>query len=152
MNFIKKHKVLIIIITIAVVLLVAAILLFNLFYVNSSKSTYGNRLDGLEEMKPSSEALNKVKTALTNSEAVKDAKIYENGLIINVIIDVNNGVDRDTAKNLTSLITPEFSEPELKYFDIQVFITCESEEAEEKLYPIIGYRHKTRSEFIWTNN
>lgn len=64
MNFIKRNKSIIIAIVIFLILVLVLFQLKTIFFPNTGKAIYGNRLDGIENVKISSETFNNVKSKL----------------------------------------------------------------------------------------
>lgn len=148
MNFIKKHKVGLIVIFIILVLLVLMFFgIKNAFFSNATKSKYGNRLEGIENYPIEESNINDIKKMLTDMEIVNSVTYDLEGRIINFIIEVNDDVDLITSRALADKIAEKFSDEIKSYYDIQIFLTCVNEESE--LYPTIGYKHKTSVGFKW---
>ena len=54
-------------------------------------------------------------------------------------------------KEHTNLVVDSFSKSEKKFYDLQIYLEEENPNEESK-YPKIGYKHKTKDEFVWSNN
>ena len=74
MNFIKRNKSIIIAIVIFLILVLVLFQLKTIFFPNTGKAIYGNRLDGIENVKISSETFNNVKSKL-EGEGVSNVSI-----------------------------------------------------------------------------
>ena len=61
MDFVKKNKKAVIIGTIVVVFLIVLFLFLRLFLVDVNKDEYGNRLDGIDKVEISKNAVSKLK-------------------------------------------------------------------------------------------
>ncbi len=150
MYWLKKHKVLCIILScITILLLIAILVIKTLIFPNSGKSLYGNRLDGISDVRINDDRKNIIKQRLLDNDNIDKVDLYLKGRIINILINVTKDVDYINAKSYADNILSEFSNEEKKYYDFQFYISCN--ECDE-LYPIIGYKHKTSVNFIWTNN
>lgn len=150
MKFIKKHKIKLIVISIFLIItLVIAIGLVKLLYPNIGLSVYGSRLDGVEKYQVNDKRLNEVKTELTKNEKIVKVSNNLTGLIVNHIITVKKDVDQITAKTIADSILEQFSDEEKNFFDFQVFVV--SEDKENELFPIIGYKHHSTMNLKWTN-
>lgn len=132
------------------IFVILCIFVWGFLFPDGSKSEYGNRLDGIDKVRISDDKLKKLETELEGRDFVKSADAYITGRIINVMIDVNDGTDVATAKALTEVVKSNFSEDELAFYDTQVYLTNEGNS--ESSYPYIGYKHRTESDFFWTNN
>ena len=150
MKYLKKNKWVIAPITAFIVVMVFAIIgIVNLVIPKSSKNLYGNRLDNIEQYPIGDESVSKVKEELMNTGKVTNVSYDLKGKLINFVITVNDDVDRVTGESLTSKILSEFDDNIKSFYDFQVFIKTESE---SEIFPIIGYKHVTSVNFVWTNN
>ena len=73
------------------------------------------------------------------------------GRLINFMITVNDDTSISSSKELSKIVKDNFTESELKFYDIQVYV-LDSGANETSTYPIIGYKHKTTEDFVWSNN
>ena len=148
MNFIKKHKIALIVVSVCIVLI---ILLFfaikNTFFPNMNKSKYGNRLDGIENYPIEDSLVTDIKNSLVENEAIENVTYDLKGRIINFIIEVKDGTELNVAKEASSKLLEKFNDEYKSFYDIQIYLICSNEENE--LYPKIGYKHKTSSEIKW---
>ena len=149
MKFIKKHKVLLIVTAICLILLVLMFFgIKNAFFANAGNSKYGNRLEGIE--KYPIENIDEIKKMLLDTEFVNDVKYTLEGRRMDFIIDVNDDVDLITSRSLADKIAEKLSDEIKAFYDIEVFLTSKNEESE--LYPTIGHKHKTSAAFQWNVN
>lgn len=149
MKFIKKHKVLLIVIAICLILLVLMFFgIKNAFFANAGNSKFGNRLEGIE--KYPIENIDEIKKMLSDTEFVNDVKYNLEGRRMDFIIDVNDDVDLITSRSLADKIAEKLSDEIKAFYDIEVFLTSKNEESE--LYPTIGHKHKTSAAFQWNVN
>lgn len=146
MDFVKKNKKAVIIGTIVVVFLIVLFLFLRLFLVDVNKDEYGNRLDGIDKVEISKNAVSKLKEEMAALSEVDNIDYRLQGRLIYISLKMASGVSKDTAKEIAAKTLDYFTEDEKKYYDIQVIITTSDENAE---YPIIGYKHKTSTEFVW---
>ena len=150
MKYFKKNKWVLIPITVFIVVMILAIIgIVNLVVPNDSKNLYGNRLDNIENYKINEGSIAIIKEELMATEKVKDVSYDLKGKLINFIIIVNEETDRVTASSLTDKILNGFDENIKSFYDFQVFIKTE---VESEIFPIIGYKHVTSINFVWTNN
>ncbi len=144
----KKHKGLIICLGVLLVLgIVAFIGLKKLVYPDSSKSKYGDRLNGIEEHQIPEETFNEMKESFLKNENVVDFSYYISGKIIKVFIVVKQDTKVDTTKELSSIIVDNLKDEDKAFYDILYYVTCEGENS---LYPVLGSKHKTSDIFSWT--
>ena len=147
MRKLRKHRGTIVGIIVFVVVLIAALYIKNMISPDESTALYGERLDGRDQVKISSETMKKVEDAL--KENTSSVKVRVAGRIINVTIAVNEGVSRDDAKGMGTKAIEQFSEAERAYYDFQILIKNEKN-AEQ--FPIIGYKHHGKDNISWTKD
>ncbi len=151
MKFVKKHKVLLIVIAVCLILLVLMFFgIKNAFFANAGNSKYGNRLDGIENYPIDSKNIDEIKKMLLDTGFVNDVKYILEGRRMDFIIDVNDDVDLITSRSLADKIVEKLSDEIKSFYDIEVFLTSKNEKSE--LYPAIGYKHKKSSVFQWNVN
>lgn len=149
MKFIKKNKFTIIAIVCFLAFMLVLIQVKNIFFPNAGKAIYGDRLDGIEEVKVSKSKLNKIVDKYTESEAVSSAKTQVSGKIINVIITIKDEVSLEDAKGLANIVLEELSTKQKKFYDIQVLIEKTND---SKQFPIVGYKHHSKETFTFTKD
>ena len=128
-------------ITIVVVIL---LLLLSIFKNIFSSSDY-SRTDKKHTL--SNNEKNSVKSKLEEIENVDSIKIYKNIKIIKIVINLSSDTDFEQVKKISNEAIESFSEKNLKYFDIEIYVDSENEDSE--IYPQIGYKHKKNQEFSW---
>ena len=146
MKAIKKHKKKILIGVIVLFVLLVLYLIWTML-PNSSKSLYGDRLDGIEDVEVTDSDLSKITKALEKEDGVASADSDIKGRLINFTVQLDDGVDPTIGDTLGSVIIDKFSEEELEFYDLQLFLDGDLEQ-----YPVIGYKHKTSDKFVWSNN
>ena len=151
MEFIKKHRIGLIV---TGVILVLVILMFfgikNAFFSNMGQSVYGNRLDGIEKYPIDDAVIKDIETTLKDTGSVNSFTYELKGRLMNFIIEVNADVDLTTSRAFADKIAEKLSDDIKGFYDIQVYLICTDKESE--LYPTIGYKHKTSVGFKWNNN
>lgn len=150
MNFIKKHKLLFIVLILILILLIVGIAVVGpSIFFNGSK-VYGNRLDDIDNYKITDSNVNEITSAIKENTNVIEVEYSKSGKILNFKIKVASTTSIEESKGLTSVILEKISEENKSYYDIQVFLTCDADESD--IYPKIGYKHKISTEFVWSNN
>ncbi|MEG0826419.1 MAG: hypothetical protein RR404_03000 [Bacilli bacterium] len=150
MNFVKKNKWALIYSVIFIVVMIFAIVgIVDLIVPNGSKSLYGDRLDGIEKVNINQDTVSLIKQTLMDTKKIDKIDYDLQGKLINFIITVKDTTDKVTAKSLADKILANFTEEQQKYYDFQVFIKMETE---SEIFPIIGYKHFSSLNFVWTNN
>lgn len=123
------------------------VVLLVLIYKNLFSSSNGNRYKGIENYKLTSAEKDSVKEKLNELGKVKNVKIYVKSKIIRIFVNLSEDVDFDTVKNVSNSLLEGFSEENLSYYDVEIFY--ESDNKESIVYPQIGYKHKSKTEFSW---
>ena len=144
-NKLANNKVILILLLCFVVLVISLFVLLK-DYNNDTKALYGDRLDGIEEVKMTSSKLNKLDDAMKATELVSSSKAYVKGKILNIDVVIKKEVDRETSKGLSSVVLENLEDAEKKFYDIQIFI----DKYDDASFPIIGYRHHNKENFSWT--
>jgi len=148
MNFIKKHKILVILLVIFIVLMVVLGICFkNVFLTEESNDKYGNRLNGIEKVQITDSRLANVKEKILDSKNTNTVTYNVSGKIIKFFIQVKAETDELTVESLLNLILDNFTEEEKSFYDFEVFITNEEE---KELYPMIAYKHRNNVTFTIT--
>ena len=148
-NFIKINKVTVVAFIICVIFVVLVFVIKLTFFPNEASAIYGDRLDGIEDVEITNNKQKTIEKALEERDEVKNASCDIEGRILNVIITVNDDVELDAAKGLTSSITDNLEDDQKSFYDIQVFI---SKDNDDTRFPIIGYKHQNKDGFSWTKD
>ncbi len=147
MKFLKKNISAIVAVVVFVLVVVGLLYFKQVFNTDEATAIYGSRLEGREKIEITQERINQVKTAI--KESSNETTIRIAGRIIEVIVDVKDGVSIQDAKNLGTPIVFAFTEEERAYYDIQIFLTNEKNTEQ---YPAIGYKHHTKQTLTWTKD
>ena len=128
------------------ILIIVGLLCFfiykNLFYENES-----NRLEGIEKYEITQDEIKAAKDKLTEIEEVKSVDIYANYKIIKIMLELKEDVDFKTIDKLSNEAIGCFTEKNLSYYDVEIFV--DSLNTESEIYPKIGYKNKKNSKFTW---
>lgn len=139
---------------VAVILFVFLVILgygvYSFLFPNIGSPVYGNRLDGIEKVEITTSQQKKLQESLKEKEYVNTVSSYIKGRIFNVVIEVKDKTSDKDAKALTTIIKDSLEEKQRAYFDLQVFIKNENEEAAG--YPIIGYLNKEVEAFSYSQD
>jgi len=141
----KKTKKWIKIIIILLILIVIFILGF-LIYKNLFQGRVSERLDGIESYTLTKEEKKLVKDKLNELENVESINIDTNYKIIKIFLELKEDVKFEDVKKISNEAITNFSEDNLSFYDIELFVTSLSEDS---IYPKVGYKHKMNSEFTW---
>lgn len=142
-----KHKGIIIGIVVLIALVVGGVYIKNIISPDESRAIYGDRLDGMDEVKITADTKNKVQEAL--KEKATSVKVRVAGKIINITIETKEDVSRDDAKKMGQSAVEVFSEKEAAFYDFQILIKNDNNKEQ---FPIIGYKHKGKESISWTKD
>ena len=143
MKIIKKYYK--IILTFIIILVIVLLSLF--IYKNLFKNNQSNRLEGVENYTLTKSEKNSIKEKLNEIESVDNIKINTNYKIIKIFLTLNESTEFEHLKNICNEAIQKISEKNLSYYDVEIFVDCNDKE--NNLYPKIGYKYKTNSEFVW---
>lgn len=148
-KFIKNNKLTVITFIICVIFVIIVFAVKLTFFPDEAKAIYGDRLEGIEKVEITSKEQDNIISKLEEKAEVKKAEVDIKGRILNVIITVNDDVELDAAKALTGTITDTLEKEQTSYYDIQVFVKKDNDDAR---YPIIGYKHQDKDTFSWSKD
>lgn len=141
MNFIKKHKVLVIVLTLVFIIMVSSIIMYICSY-QQNKDKYGNRLNGIESVIITDNKIVNIKQKILDNINCKKMYYKLDGKIIKFFLDVAEETDELTLESIFNSILEEFSDEEKDFYDFEIFVTSNS-----KSYPIIAYKHRNNEVF-----
>ena len=128
-------------------IIVVVIVLLVFIYLNLFKNNSSSRFKNASKYALSNNEINSVKQEIKDIENVDKVSIEAKNKIISINIKLKEDIDFDDLSTVLNNTINNFKEKNLKYYDIEVFVESKNEESE--VYPKIGYKHKTSSEFIW---
>jgi len=147
MAFIKKHKTLVIVLSIILILIIGVLFLVKMLMVDEDGNEYGNRLQGIESVTIKNETISKLKSEIKALEEVDNINYRLQGRLIYITLTLNDGISIDNAKEIGTKILEYFSQEEKNYYDIQMILKNKNKEMEG--YPKIGYKHKSTETVVW---
>lgn len=151
LNFINKHKGLSIVCGLALILFIIVFIILISLFITTGKGTYGDRLDGIEDVKLSDSFLNEVKTSLEENDNIESANVRLQGKIVYIEFQTKSGVNTDAVKSISDEVLEKFSEDELKFYDFSFIVKWVNETDDgEKNTAIEGYKHHNKTVISWT--
>lgn len=145
-ELILKHKGISIVIILALVLFIVMLILFISMFFGGSSSKYGNRLEGIEEVKIASDRLDGLDVKLEEKEEVEESSSRIQGKIVYINIDFIKDCSVEKAKEIASSALEEFSEKEIAYYDFSFFLVQNNE---EEGFVITGNKHPKVDSVGW---
>ena len=155
MNKIKKiwteNRVLFVLFVIVLVCLLIIMGVFLKYFFGSSKSSYGDRLEGIKEVEVTDEVKNKFLSAMENDELISESSIKVKGKIIYIALHFKDGVSLVEAqsKALASLMV--FEQNYLDFCDFNYTLKGNATESSEG-FLIMGAKNVNGSGLVWNNN
>lgn len=145
-KFILKNKLLSVLIFLFVLIIILGLVIIKCFVFPSYKvSKYGNRLDGISDVKLSDSRFDEIKDSFDAVDGFTIDGFRLSGRIVNIYISANESIDVDKVKSSCSKLVNKFSDEELKFYDFQVFVTG----PDDSKYPILGYKNKNSEGLSW---
>lgn len=155
MNKIKKiwteNRVLFVLFVIVLVCLLIIMGVFLKYFFGSSKSSYGDRLEGIKEVEVTDDVKNKFLSAMENDELISESSIKVKGKIIYIALHFKDGVSLVEAqsKALASLMV--FEQNYLDFYDFNYTLKGNATESSEG-FLIMGAKNVNGSGLVWNNN
>ena len=133
-----------------IILAIIIILIFVLsFFIYKNIFADGNttRYKDIENYKLTNDEKNSAKDKINELDGIKNINIYIDSKIIKIVVKLENDIDFGTIQSKANEVISSFSEKNLSYYDLEFFVSSSNEESE--IYPQIGYKFKSNSEFSW---
>ncbi len=146
----QENSVLFVLFAILIVCVVAILVVMVTYFVGSSKSKYGDRLENIEKYPFSEQA--EVEAFFKEDETITKVSIRTSGKVIYINLDFDSKVTLEEAKGKTLTSLDIFKEETLSFYDIQFFINSPKTEKTEG-YSLMGAHNATGTGGIaWNNN
>ena len=145
----KNNKGLAIVILLSLVLLIVLIIMSIQLFIGGSSSKYGNRLDGIKDVKIADDTCKGVKEEVEETGEVESIDIRLQGKIVYTTIVLKSETSTDKAKEIASATLDNYSEKELKYYDFSFFLKWNTEDGETV---ITGNKHHSLDEISWVKS
>lgn len=153
LDYINKHKGLSILIGLSLILFIIMLIIFVSLFFGSGESKYGNRLDGIEDVKIDDSFLEMIEGKLEEDESVVDANVRLQGKIVYIVFEVNSDISVETAKLIASNTLENFSDEELSFYDISYLIKwTKIVDDEEEISAIAGNKHPSKDSISWSKS
>ena len=151
-RFLKEHRIFTMLMAIVVVCIVLIItVLINVFYMGNGSNEYGNRLDGIEEVKISKSKENDFENNVANNNKIKKVDLRVQGKIIYVTIEVETGVKLEEAEGIALKSLDNFDEKELAFYDFNFTLKQDATDNNDG-FVISGAKNKNGTGLVWNNN
>ncbi len=146
MKIMRQNKTTVIVILLFIILVFAGLAVKDWFFPDDGKALYGD-IEGLSEHEFTNEMQTALITKFKENTSVKEVEIIvKEAKLITVILTVNDDVTVDTAKALPNIILENVEEKYLSFYDFQVMI---KKDVEDATFPIIGTKHNSLAIFSY---
>lgn len=143
-SWISEHKVWAVLGGFSLIMLIFILIVLIMMFVGTSSDKYGHRLDGIEDVKISSEKKKEITDFSDDKVVSSDVRIQ--GKIIYIDVKFKDGTNLDDAKGIANKMLEVFSEEELKFYDVCYFLI---EDKEKDGFVITGTKHPSKKEISW---
>lgn len=155
MNKIKKlweqNRVLFVLFVIILVCLILILGVFLKYFFGAASSSYGDRLDGINEVEVTDELKTNFISSLQSDELVEKASMNTKGKIIYITINFKDGVSLVEAQSKALASLQTFEEKYLNFYDFQYTLKGNKTENSNG-FLIMGARNVNGTGLIWNNN
>lgn len=151
-RFYKEHRVFTILMSIVIVCLILIItVLIQIFYFGNGNDKYGDRLEGIDNVRISESKESDYENNVKATGKVKNCDLSVTGRIIYVTMQFEEAVDLEEAKSVALKSLESFSDEELAFYDFDFTLKKNSSEKVEG-FLISGARNRNGSGLVWNNN
>lgn len=148
-RFYKNNRVYVILMVLSIVCILSIFIGVIVYFAKqSTQDVYGDRLDGIENVKLTDDRFTEMENAIKESELVSNVDVTLQGKIIYAVVKLNGGTPQD-AENISVKMLEKLSEEEKLFYDIQFIFTL-ANESEESVFPIMGYKKSSNTTISWT--
>lgn len=148
-NWIKNNKGFATILMLAILLVIILTIIFISLLMGGSSNKYGNRLDGINEVKIKKEVYDGVKEEVMATEAAEEVTVRLQGKIVYTTITLKSDTSVDKAKEIASATLDNYTEEELKFYDFSYFLKWNNEEGSTV---ITGNKHHNLDTITWVRS
>ena len=153
MKFIKniwqKNPIVFVLVCVLIICFIAIVTVASTFFLSGRESSYGERLNNINEYEVTQEFITTYKDSVTENKLVDNVEFRVSGRIIYIIIVFNADTILDEAKSVATKSLDVFSEKILGYYDIDFTI---KQNSEEEGFILMGARNVNGTGVIWNNN
>lgn len=148
-NWVMKNKALAIVVILAIVLFIMLVIIMVGLLVGGSSNKYGDRLDGIDEVKIDSKTYDEVKEEILGTDLVEDASIRLQGKIVYTTIILKSDTSSDKAKEIASNTLDNYSKEELSFYDYSFFLEWKGDDGNTV---ITGNKHHNLDVISWVKS
>lgn len=147
-KFIKNNKKIVKICILALLILILFLVLYkSLFYSNSEKNIYGVRLRDIKEHEFTKEMIKEVESKSSELEKINKTNIKIKGRLIKVFVTFDDDATTDDIKARLNDIVSYIDTDVKSYYDVELYSIQMKDD--KTSYPVIGYKHKNKTEITF---
>ena len=137
-----------------IIVIICAFLILGVcvkYFFGSSKSSYGDRLNGIEQVEITEEIKNNFINRVKEDEAILDVSLDVKGKIIYISMTFQNTLTLEEAKARANNSVSLWEEKYLSFYDLN-YIIKQEENDENKGFLLMGARNVHGNGLVWNNN
>ncbi len=120
-------------------------------FFGSSKSSYGERLEGIKEVNITDDVKNNFLNSMKSDELINDVSFKVQGKIIYVTLNFKEGVTLVEAQSKALASLMNFEQKYQDFYDFHYTLKGEKSESNEG-FLIMGAKNVNGSGLVWNNN
>jgi hypothetical protein len=148
----QENSVLFVLLLILIACIIAISVVCITYFVGSSNSKYGDRLDGIDNYPFTEDTQKEIASKLEEDEAIEDVEIRVSGKTIYVTINFATKITLVEAESKALASLDNFSEDTLSFYDIEYLIKADSTEDTEGFQIIGSHNVSGTGGIVWNNN
>ena len=151
-KILKENRTLFILMIVAIVcIVVSVLLLFKYFYFGNGGSNYGDRLEGIENVRISDDKQREVSSKIEENTLVDSATTTVTGKRVDIRIVFNEKASLVDAEGVALKSLDNFSDEEKAFYDFEFTLKQNATEKTEG-FLIMGAKNVNGSNLVWNNN
>ena len=151
-KFFEENRTLFILIVVAIVcIIISVILLFKYFYFGNGGSNYGDRLEGIENVRISDEKQNEVSSKIDEDALVQSSTVGITGKRVDIRIVFEEKASLIDAQGIALKSLDNFSDEEKAFYDFHFTLKQEATEKTEG-FLTMGAKNVNGSNLVWENH
>lgn len=147
----NQNRVLVVLFTIIIICVIIVIGVVVTAFLGSSKSVYGDRLEGIETVQMTDDLMNRFKDSFNEDELVSEVLIKSKGKIIYITMLFKENISLVEAQSKALSSLEQFEENYLKFYDFHFTLKQNSTDNNEG-FLIMGAKNASGNGLIWNNN
>lgn len=148
----QENSVLLVLFMILIACLIAISVVVVTYFVGSSTTKYGDRLEELDKHPFKEEEQKEIVSRLENEKSISEASIRISGKTIYVNIKFLEGITLVEAESKATKSLDLFSKEVLEYYDIEYMISADDSKKQEGFKIIGSHNVSGTGGIVWNNN